>query len=368
MSLLRIWNLVWKELIQLRRNWLMTAFIFTLPVLQLVLLARASSRGISDVGVAVVDFDRSSASRRLIAALDHREELRVTHFPQSLAECTRLLDEGEVLLGVIVPAGFSSDSAAGQEAVVEILADGTNAVSASVALAAAQAALATFGRESHSVIASSPLEIRTHVLYNAGLDVRPFTIPAQVGFIVYQVTLVVAAVGLVRERELGTLEQLIVSPLTRMEIVIGKAVPALIIGMLNFAAMLAVAIFVFGVPMRGSLGLLAVLTMVFVIAEIGYGMLISATARSQQQAILTVFVMAMLDMAFSGYLVRVRSWPVILRSIAQVVPFRHYLTIIRGIMLKGAGLDALWPHVFALAGLAVFVNTVAVFTLSRRLD
>jgi len=366
---LRILNLVHKELIQLRRDWLMTAFILTLPVLQLLLLAQATGEGVADLPVAVLDFDRSAASRRLSAAVENREELRVDRYPLSLDECTGLLDRGEAVLCIVVPNGLEANLAGGPSpAEVQVLADGSSTVPAGVALGAANAAVARFAAESAPQGALTPLEIRADVRYNASLRARPFTIPAQVGFIVYQVTLVIAAIGISRERELGTLESLIVSPLRRLELVVGKAIPALVIGMLNFCAMLAVAVFGFDVPFRGSLALLLGLTVVFVIAEIGYGILISGLARSQQQAILLVFVLAMVDMAFSGYLVRVRNLPPPLRQVALLVPFSHYLTIIRGVMLKGAGLDALWPQALAMLVVGLLVMAFAVRNLSRRLD
>ena len=220
----------------------------------------------------------------------------------------------------------------------------------------------------HGLATGSPIDLRTTVRFNPSFNVKFFTIPAQVGFIVYQVTLVVASVGLARERELGTLEQLMVIPLRRFELVVGKAIPALVIGMLNFLSMLAVAVFAFGVPMRGSLPLLCILTLLFVVAEIGYGMFISGVARTQQQAILFVFVLAMVDMTFSGYLVRVKHLPVALQAIAQVVPFRHYLVIIRGVMLKGVGLDVLWTHAAAMLLMGLLVTAVAVRNMSRSLD
>jgi len=151
-------------------------------------------------------------------------------------------------------------------------------------------------------------------------------------------------------------------------LVIGKAIPALIIGALNFGLMLAVAVWGFGVPLRGSLLLLFLLTLLFVVVEIGYGILISGLARTQQQAILLVFVLAMVDMTFSGYMVRVKHLPALLRAVAQVVPFRHYLVIIRGVMLKGSGLGALWPHAAAMGLMGILVMLVAVRSLSRSLD
>jgi ABC-2 type transport system permease protein len=338
--LLRTWNLVQKELIQFRRDWLMTTFILTLPVLQLILLAQATSSRISNLCVAALDHDRSSASRRLVTALDNRRELAVRHFPATLADTHRLIT------------------------------DASDNIPASIATSAARRAVAAFARETRFFPENpvSTVDLRTTVRFNPTFNHKFFTVPAQVGFIVYQVTLTVASIGLARERELGTLEQLVVMPLRRVELVIGKAIPALVVGMLNFLLMLTVAICVFHVPMRGSLLLLVALTLLFIVAEIGYGIFISGIARTQQQAILFVFVLAMVDMTFSGYVVRVKRLPTALRTIAQVVPFRHYLTIIRGVMLKGTGLDALWPHAAAMLLIGLLVTAVAVRNLSRSLD
>ena len=376
----RIWNLVLKEIIQLRRDWLMTAFILTLPVLQLVLLAHATGSRISDLRVAVLDFDRSSASRQLINALDTRRELDVCHFPAALADTRRLLDRGEATLVVIIPAGLAADMAdVARTPRVQLIADASNNIPASIALGAAREAVADFAVNGSAELAEAlaaeygpvdapSVDLRTTVRFNPAFNVRFFTVPAQVGFIVYQVTLTVASIGLARERELGTLEHLMVMPLRRIELVIGKGIPALVIGALNFLLVLAVSVFAFRVPMRGSLPLLLALTLLFIATEIGYGIFISSIARTQQQAILLVFVLAMVDMTFSGYLVRVKNLPITLQAIAQVVPFQHYLTIIRGVMLKEAGLNALWPHAAAMLLMGLLVTSVAVRCLGRSLD
>jgi ABC-2 type transport system permease protein len=378
--LLRIRNLVRKEFIQFFRDWLMTAFILALPVLQLLLLAHATGSRISGLGVAVLDLDRSAASRQLVSALDARRELDVCYRSATLADTRRLLDQGQATLAVIVPPGLAADMAdLTRVPRLQLIADGSNRVPASHALRVARETIADFaadravaltaGRTAARGLAAVPsIDLRTTVRFNPEFNVRFFTIPAQVGFIVYQVTLAVASIGLARERELGTLEQLMVMPLRRIELVVGKAIPALVIGALNFLFMLVVAIFAFGVPMRGSLSLLFILTLLFIAAEIGYGIFISGIARTQQQAILLVFVLAMVDMTFSGFLVRVKNLPVALQAIALVVPFRHYLTIIRGVMVKGVGLDALWPHVAAMLLMGLLVAAVAVHNLSRSLD
>ncbi len=368
----RIRNLVRKEIILIVRDWLMTAFILTLPVLQLVLLARATGSRIADQCVAVLDLCRSSMSRQLVAALDARRELSICCYPSTLAETHRLLDRGDATLVVIIPADFASDAVdAARTPRVQIIADAASHVPASSALGAAQRALADFSADraaERGLAARPPIDLRTTVRFNPTFNTKFFTVPAQVGFIVYQVTLVVASVGLARERELGTLEQLMVMPLSRVELVIGKAIPALVIGMLNFLFMLAVAVLGLHVPMRGSLCLLFALTFVFVIAQIGYGVFISGIARTQQQAILLVFVLAMVDMTFSGYLVEVENLPIGLQAVAQLVPFHHYLMIIRGVMLKGVGFGALWPHAAAMLIAGLSVTAVAVRGLRWGLD
>lgn len=370
--LLRVRNLVFKEFILLFRDWLMTAFILTLPVLQLILLARATGSRIADRGVAVLDFSHSSASRQLVTALDAKRELNVCCYPETLEDSHRLLEQGEVTLVVLIPADFAADiDDIARTPSIQLVVDASNRVPASNALASARETLSDFAVDlavERGLAPHSPVELRTTVRFNPTFNVKFFTVPAQVGFIVYQVTLVVASIGLARERELGTLEQLMVMPLSRVELVIGKAIPALLIGAVNFLLMLSVAIFGFHVPVRGSLWLLLALTLLFIVAQIGYGVLISSIARTQQQAILFVFVLAMVDMTFSGYLVDVEQLPAALRAIAQVVPFHHYLTIVRGILLKGVGMGVLWSHAVAILLMGLFVSAIAVRNLSRNLD
>jgi ABC-2 type transport system permease protein len=369
---LRIWNLVLKEFIQFLRDWLMTAFILTLPILQLVLLARATGSRISDLCVAVVDFDHSGASRRLVAVLDNQRELDVCRFSGELQDSHRLLDQGDVTLVVVIPTGFAAElNSLETKPQVQLTADASNSIAGSIALRVAKGAVLEFSSDwasEQGVSAVLPVDLRTTVRFNPEFNSRFFSMPAQLGFIIYQVTLTITSIGLARERELGTLEQLMVMPLRRIELIIGKAIPALVVGIVNFLCLLIVTVFVFDVPLRGSLLLLVALTLVFIAAEIGYGIFISSIARTQQQAILLVFVLAMVDMTFSGYMVRVKNLPVLLQVIAQVVPFSHYLEIIRGVMLKGAGWEMLWPHAAAMAGIGVVVIIVAMRSLDRSLD
>jgi ABC-2 type transport system permease protein len=370
--LVRIANVVWKEMIQFARDRVLTAFLFLLPILQLALLARATGGRIGGMRVAVLDFDHSAVTREMVSSLNAREELTVSHFVQDENQLQRLLDRGAVRVGIIFPRGLAEelpDPARAPQ--VAIMVDGSNSIAGSTALGAARAALSETGRRLASARdgqLASPIDLRVVTYYNPTHNLRHFSIPAQVGFITYQITLSVASLGLARERELGTLEQLIVAPLGRLELVLGKAIPALVIGTLNFLLMLAVAVTLFQVPLRGSLALLLGLTLLFILAEIGWGMMISAVARTQQQAILFVFILAMVDISLSGFMVPVQNLPIFLRLASRLAPMYHYLVVIRAVMLKGAGLPTLWLHALALGGLGCAVLTIAVLGVSRRLD
>jgi ABC-2 type transport system permease protein len=370
--LARVANVVWKELIQLARDRLMTAFLFLLPILQLGLLAQATGGQISSLDVAVLDMDHSSVTRQMINDLDSQEELTVRYFVTNEDELQALLDRGRADVGVIFPRGLAEELLdPGKSAQVAVMVDASNSIAGSTALAAASTALTQYGQslmEARGLDVAPLIDLRTVTYYNPTYNLRFFSIPAQVGFITYQITLSVASLGLARERELGTLEQLIVAPMGRLELVLGKAIPSLLVGAMNFLLMLGVSVLFFHIPLRGSFWLLFGLTLLFVTAEIGYGMLISAVARTQQQAILFVFILALVDISLSGYLVPVKNLPLFLRSIAKIAPMYHYLVIIRAVALKGATLATLWPHALALAGLGAVILTISVAGVSRRID
>lgn len=370
--LTRVWNVVRKEILQFARDRMLSAFLLLMPILQLVLLARATGSRITGMGVAILDLDRSPVTRQMIADLDNREELNVEYFVADESQLQSLLDRGEVDVGVIFPRGLEAKLLnPARTANVSVIVDGSNSMVGAIALIEASAALSSYGLdvlESRGVDVTPDVNLRLTTYYNPTYDMRYFSIPAQVGFIIYQITLSVASLGLTRERELGTLEQLIVTPLGRLELVIGKAIPALLVGVLNFVLMTAIAVYGFHIPMRGSFLFLFVATLLFVTAEIGWGMLISTIARTQQQAILFVFILSMVDISLSGYMVPVRNLPRALSVIARLTPMYHYLVVIRSVMLKGAAMASLWVHAVALAFLGIGTFAIAIRGVSQSLD
>jgi ABC-2 type transport system permease protein len=368
----RIGGLFVKELIQLQRDRKMLLLIMLFPVAQLVLLASATGRGINDLAIAIVDQDRSAASRRLIQALDNTHELTVQQMPSDPRAITQLVQQGQAVAGVVIPRGYGATLDTGRGgSQVQLIVDGTSpnvSRTAEFAVEGVVHDLAAAARGEQGMSAAAPISLVTTAAYNAALNARAFTIPAQMGFIVYQVTLAVAALAFARERELGTLEGLLVTPLRRTELITGKASLAWIIGVLDFLVMIFVVQQFFGVPMRGEFSLLLLFSMLFVAVEICFGVILSSFARTQQQAVLYVFVLAMLDIALSGYLAPVKNMPPLFAALAQASPLQHYLVAIRGIMLKGAGLDVLWRQAVALVLIGLVMGTVAVRTAARRLE
>ncbi|HDN80810.1 MAG TPA: ABC transporter permease [Chloroflexi bacterium] len=368
----RLFQLVRKEIIHFQRDILMSFFILLVPVAQFFLMAHETGREVRHLRVAVLDWDNTSESRCFISIMDETERLDVSFYPRDERELRRLLDTGQAVLGVIIPKGFGAEMCSFHTPPpILAIADGSNDVSASLAFSGLYSALEAFTKEkvrSLGLEYEEKVRFEPHVIFNPTYNVRHFTLPAQVGFIVYQITLAIASLGLARERELGTLEQLIVSPLPRIELVLGKAIPALLIGLVNFGVLLLVAMKVYGVPMKGSLVLLIGITFLFLMAEVGWGITISTFSRTQQQAILFVFLQAMFDVALSGFIVPVRNMPSYLRAIAHFIPLQHYLNIIRQIMLKGATLADLWPRVVTLIVLGGVMLTIAAINIGRRLE
>ena len=366
----RISNLAAKEILQLTRDGLMLVLIILGPTLELVLLARATGQGVRHLPVVVVDQDHSQVSRQIVTALDNTEELQVITYLDSPGQVNRWLERSQAALAVILPARLEADLAAHLQPQVQLIADGSNSVASSNALSAASGAINAYlaQRAVSSVPGWPVLDLRAQVLYNPTLNVRHFAVTAQLGFIVYQVALIVASLGLTRERELGTLEQLLVTPLRRLELIVGKAIPALAMAGLDFVIMWAITVWVFGVPMRGSFALLLGLSLLFIAAEIGWGLTLSALSHTQQQAVLMIFVLALVDISFSGYMVPIERMPPALQALAQVFPLQHYLVIIRSVMVKGTGLGAVWVQVAALAALGVGSSAVAMLGLRGRLD
>jgi len=368
----QILNLTWKELLQLARDRFLVLFLILAPTLQLVLLANNTASGILNISTAVLDLDQSALSRELVTGLANSEEMAVRFFPSDRAELLALLDAGEAQVGIVIPAGFSRAFFAGDPdpAQLQALVDGSNIIIGANARQVIQSVAdqLLFRRLRHTTLPEiGGVEVRTAALFNPAFDFQWFGIPSMVAFITYQVALVVAATGFVREKELGTLEQLLITPLRRLELIIGKALPAILVGVFNFLLLLAVQSLGFGVPLRGDLGMLVGVALLFAVAIVGQGTLISILTHTQQQAVLLVFLVAILEVTISGYLLPVESMPLLMRGLAEISALQHFMAIMRAVALRGADFAMIQTHVFAILAFAIVAGAIAWRAFTRSL-
>lgn len=374
----RFSRLVVKDFQQFLRDKLLLIFIFVGPTLQLVMMGQATATDIKHLPTAIVDRDRTRDSRALIVTLDNMEELDVAHFLESEEQLAPLLDRGEVTIAVLIPQGFGATlaSPAGR-ACVQLWVDGSNILGAYAALGAAEGAIATMGgqiaaeRRLLSEAGGSRLasfDLLPTARFNPELAHTHYLLPSQLSLIVLIVTMLVSSVGIVRERETGTLEQLMVTPLRRIELILAKATLPTLVAFVDFLAMLAITVWVFGVPITGSLVLLMAVTLLFIIAQLTWGLIISAVSATQQQAVLLIFMIGILSVAFSGYLVEAENMPVIMGWISNLFPISHYLSMLRAIMLKGATIAQIRTPLLALVVLGIASLALSLRSFRKRLE
>ena len=374
----RIGRVVVKDFQQFLRDRVLLVFILVGPILQLVMMGQTTASDTEHLPTAIVDGDRTSGSRALIAALDNLEELSITHYLESAAEVGHLMDTGEITAAVLIPPGFSADLATPQaRATVQVWVDGSNILGAYAALGAAEGAIETMGGEiavQRRQVAGAEssglvrLDLRPTARFNPELTHSYYLLPSQLSLIILIVTMLVSSVGIVRERETGTLEQLMVTPLRSAEFILAKATLPTLVAFVSFLAMLAITVWMFGLPIRGSFLLLAFVTLLFIVAQLTWGLVISGVSATQQQAVLLVFMTGILSVAFSGYLVAVENMPVVMQWASQLFPISHYLSMLRAVMLKGATLDQIRPQMSALVVLGAASLAISVRSFRRRLE
>jgi len=374
----RIFNLVVKDLQQFLRDRVLLIFVLVGPTFQLLMMGQATASDIKHLPTAIVDGDHTSDSRALMVALDNLDALDVTHYLEGEPEAGPLLDRGEISIAVVIPSGFAASLGSPSErTTVQILVDGSHILGAYAALSAAEGAIARMGGDValerlQSSGTSGPrvptLDLRITARFNEEMNHSYYLLPSQLSLIVLIVTLLVSSVGIVRERETGTLEQLMVTPLRRVELIVAKATLPTIVAFVDFVAMLAMTVLVFGLPIRGSIVLLLAVTLVFIIVQQTWGLVISAVSATQQQAVLLIFMMGILSVAFSGYLVSVQNMPMVMQWVSKLFPISHYLSMLRAIMLKGANITHIGPQLSALALLGVANLVISVRSFRKQLE
>jgi ABC-2 type transport system permease protein len=360
----RLFAVARKETLQLRRDWRSLVLAFVLPVLLLVLFGYAITWDVNNIPMAVLDHDGTQASRGLVDAFLASHYFTLKERIGRDREADRLLVSGKALLVLVIPEGFADDVASGRSAPVQALVDGSDANTASIAIgyteAIAQRYSANVLLEKHEV--KLPLTAATRVWYNEELSSRNMIVPGLVAVIMMIIAAMLTSLTIAGEWERGTMEQLVATPVTRLEVVVGKLLPYLVIGMIDVALSSVLGVVLFGVPFRGDPLLLAVLSLAFLTGSLGLGLFISAVARNQllatQLAMVGTFLPAFL---LSGFMFAISVMPKPLQAVTLLVPARYFLVVTRGIFLKGVGVPVLWLQgllmiAFAVVGLGLAVR------------
>ena len=364
--------LIWKELIELRRDPHLAGIVVVAPLLQLFLLGYAATTDIRDVPVVIADVDRSSASRELIARFEASPSFSVVSVVSGMNDVDPFLERGTAWMALAIPAGFGERIAVGDPQMLQIIGDGSDANRATVSLGYAGGLIAQYGQDlaraqAPADSAGPGIEPRVRVWFNPRLESRDFMIPGVVALLLLVITTNLSSMGIVREKELGTLEQLHVTPLRRWELIGGKLLPYAMVGLIDVVLVLAAALLWFQIPMRGSLVLLFGLTMIYLLSTLGLGLFISTISNTQQQAMMTTIFFFLTPMIYlSGFIFPIENMPAAIQPFTYLVPLRYFLVIVRSIFLNGVGLEVLWPQALALTAWGVAILALAIARSTKR--
>ncbi len=375
----RLRFLVWKEFLELRKDPKLFGIVVIGPILQLTLLGYAATTDVKEVPVVVADGDRSPRSRDVIARFDASRNFNVINVVSTSNDVEPYLEHGVASLALSIPAGYGADVASGTPVTLQVIADGSDSNSTTVALGYATSLLGSYTQElleARSIVVqpdagaasrAGGIEPRIRVWFNPQLESRHFMIPGVLALVLLVVTANLASMAIVREKELGTLEQLNVTPLRRWELVVGKLLPYGLIAMVDVLLVVAVAVFWFEIPLRGSFPLLLAMSLLYVLCTLALGLFISTISATQQQAMMTATFFFLTPMIYlSGFIFPIENMPAVMRAITYLIPLRYFLVIVRGIFLKGIGLELLWPQAAALAAWGVVVLSLAVARSRKR--
>ena len=352
------------------------------PLIQLIIFGYAVNLDVENSPIAWMDQDRTPESRELLAEFEGASQFQVTHLPAGEAEIQALLDRAAVQAVVRVFPGFGRDIRRGQRTQVQILVDGTNSNSATIISSSASQVVARYaariqGRQPKiGGMASRPgrvnqgplLSAESRIWFNVDLKSQNYFVPGVLVNIIALVTIMLTAMAIVREKEIGTMEQLMVTPIRPMELMLGKTLPFAAVGLLEVLLVTGAALLIFQIPFRGSMLLLFGCAAVFLLTTLGSGLLISTVSGTQQQAMMASFFFFMPAFMLSGFAFPVRSMPLVVQYLTYLNPMRYFMEIVRGIFLKGIGLAVLWPQVIALLVIGTTLVGLSVLRFQKRLD
>lgn len=365
-----LWPMLRKEFIQLRRDRLTLAMVVVLPAVQLLLFGYAIRTEVRNLPTVVLDESRSSESRALIDVMRNTGNFRVTGSVANRTELRRVIERGDASAAVIIPPDFAVNLKRGRGATAQIIVDAADPMASSAAISGASLAGAA---RSAAILAEraggrTPLEVRVRPWYNPGMRSEAYIVPGVIGVLLSITALVVMSLAVVRERERGTLEQLVVTPLSKTGLLLGKVLPFVAVGYVQMTVVLLLGRVVFDIPVRGSLLLLYAIAGAFITANLGIGLLISTAVKSQVQATQLGYFVMLPNILLSGFMFPREAMPEFAQWIGLALPLTYFLAILRGILLKSASLNAIWPETLALVTMAVVLFSLSVLRFRKTVE
>ncbi|MBN1992504.1 MAG: ABC transporter permease [Anaerolineae bacterium] len=371
----RISHIALKEFLELWRHAGIVAFVLAIPMIEVIVLGYATSGDIQNLPAAVYDADRTAASRRLIKTIEEDRGFQVTHLADDLAQAERMLEQNQISAFFVIPPGFEQTLLDGRDtAAVAVVIDGSNTAVANYTAIYADEVGGHFavqnlgGPNLHPQKQTIlPIQTETRIWYNQTLRRENFYVPALLGTMLSLVILAITAISIVRERERGTLEQLMVSPTRPAELIAGKLAPIVFIAYFELGMMLVIVLRLFDIPIKGSLALYVALMSVYMLAEMGIGILISTVSRNQAQALPSIFLLVTVYGILAGFMTPVETMPAVAQWLSNLIPLKYFINITRELFAKGAGLESLIPQLIPLIVMSAILFTASILLLRRRL-
>jgi ABC-2 type transport system permease protein len=376
MILGRIRRVFVKELIQTLRDKRMRMTLIVPPIIQLVVFGYAANLDVKHIRTAVRDLDQSVDSRDVISRFRQSKYFDILFYPQRQQDTERLILNGDVVLSLEIPPDFSRKLKKGDTATVQILVDGTESNAAMIALGYVSKILGDYStsimihrlnREGRIGFEEAGVELEHRIWFNPNLESRLFYVPGVIASIAFLIPVILTAMAIVREKEIGTLEQIMVTPIRSWELMVGKTLPFALIGLLDVVMIALIGVFWFEIPLRGNPLVLLCGAVLFLVSSVAIGLFISTISSTQQQAEISTFFFTMPAFILSGFAFPIDNMPGWIKPLTYAIPLRYFLVIIRGVFLKGIGLEILWPQMAALAGLGGVMIFLSSLRFRKRL-
>lgn len=370
--LTRLRNIIKKEFIQFLRDKHMRITLLVPPILQLIIFGFAANFDLKHIPAAFVDYDKSQESRELVSRFGSTVYFDMKYPTESIRGIEKKIDKGEALIGVVIPAGFSGDLKSGKEAEIQVILDGTDSNSAMVAVGYLNGFLGEFNRafdkQVNMDVTRQRINVKPRTWYNPNLESRLFFVPGVIALIVFIVTMILTAMAVVKEYEIGTIEQILVTPIRPIELILGKLLPFALVGIVDVVLISIVARLLFQIRIAGNPLVLLVGAVMFLLSSLGLGLFISTISRTQQQALMASFFLINPAVLLSGFGFPIENMPEVVQYLTYLNPLRYFIVVIRGVFLKGLGFSALFGQFMAMALIGLSTITISALRFKQKLE